>query len=79
MLASDLSVTVLVDNLYIGGYVSCCWLKGLVHGSIAIHQPLSHFDSLTDPVSVSVVGLDDLASQVAALVLGEKPAVFYRV
>jgi len=60
LFASHFPVSVLVDDLHIRSDVSGCWLETFVHGAIAVHQPLRHFDGLADSVSVPVVGLDDL-------------------
>jgi hypothetical protein len=56
----NFTVFVGVDDLYVGGDVGSSGLEGLVHGPVAIDQPLGHLDRLADTVSVAVVGFDDL-------------------
>jgi hypothetical protein len=60
LLTGDLAIAVLVDDLDVGGDVSGGGLEALVHGAVAVHQPLRHLDRLANAVSVPVVRLDDL-------------------
>jgi len=61
LFAGHLAVPVLVDDLHIGGDVGRGRLEALVHGAVAVHQPLGHLDRLAHSVAVAVVGLDYFA------------------
>ena len=53
------SFPVSVHDLDIGCDVSGCGLEALVHGSVAVDQPLGDLHGFADSVSVRVVRLDD--------------------
>lgn len=61
LLPGHLPIAVLVDYLDVGCDVSCSRLETLVHGPVAVHQPLCHLDCLANTVAVAIVCLDDLS------------------
>ena len=58
---TNLAAPVFIDDLHIGGDVGCSWLEALVHGSVAVYQPLSDLDALANAVVVPIIGLDDFS------------------
>ena len=49
-----------VHDLHVGGDVGGSRLEVPIHGPVAIHHPLGYFHGVAYPVSVGVVGLDDV-------------------
>ena len=53
------SPSVLIDDLHVGGDVGRGGFEALIHGPVAVDEPLAHLDGLALPVMVGVVGVDD--------------------
>ena len=59
LINGNLAVSVLINDLNVRGDVGCSWLETLVHGTVAVHQPLGDFDGFADSVSVAIVSLNN--------------------
>lgn len=82
ILSGHFSISVPVDDLNVGGNVSRCGLESLIHGAIAINEPLGYFDGLAYSISISIIGfyyfskwMGKVPGEIATLVPSEESSI----